>query len=139
MLARREHRGPLRIQKALYPEGDEVCQILLLHPPAGIAGGDQLDLSVEVGSGAHAQLTTPGAGKWYRSAGAPATQNIRLSVADEARLEWLPQEVIVFDSALAQSRTVLRLAPGARSLNVAVAGAMRHDVGCLVKTSMAGA
>ena len=42
------HRGPLRVQKALYPEGEAVCQAIVLHPPSGIAGGDQLAIEVTV-------------------------------------------------------------------------------------------
>jgi urease accessory protein len=116
VLAHRLHRGPLRVQKALYPEGDEVCQILMLHPPAGIAGGDRLRISVEVASGAHAQLTTPGAGKWYRSLGPLATQHIALNVEAGGLLEWLPQEAIVFDKANAEARTEITLAQGARAI-----------------------
>jgi hypothetical protein len=41
ILARREYPGPLRIQKALYPEGSELCHAIVLHPPAGICGGDK--------------------------------------------------------------------------------------------------
>lgn len=116
VLAQNLHKGPLRVQKALYPEGDGVCQILMLHPPAGIAGGDQLRIHVDVAEGAHAQLTTPGAGKWYKSAGPLATQNITLNVAAGGKLEWLPQEVIVFDQANARSSTTISLAEGARAI-----------------------
>ena len=31
VLSERRHRGPLRVQKALYPEGRDVCQTILLH------------------------------------------------------------------------------------------------------------
>ncbi|MDQ2963879.1 MAG: urease accessory protein UreD [Pseudomonadota bacterium] len=109
VLARRRHRGPLVVQKPLYPEGDAVCQNIVVHPPAGIVGGDRLTLDVTVDSGAHAQLTTPGAAKWYRSAGAPAQQRLTFAVGAHALLEWLPQESIVFDGAIAELQTRVAL------------------------------
>lgn len=114
VLARREHFGPLRVQKALYPEGAQTCHAIVLHPPSGIAGGDQLDIEVNMGSHSHALLTTPGAGKWYRSAGAEAAQTLRLHVGKNATLEWLPQETIVFDGALARMETEIHLDAEAR-------------------------
>lgn len=114
ILAQRRHRGPLRVQKALYPEGEAVCQAIVLHPPSGVAGGDRLHIAAEVGAGAHAQLTTPGAGKWYRSAGAEASQHLDFSVAPGAVLEWLPQESIVFSGAVARMDSRVRLAGDAR-------------------------
>ena len=75
-----EHRGPLRVQKALYPEGDTPCHAVLLHPPGGIAGGDALELNVEVQSGAQALITTPGAAKWYKANGRRASQHVRLDI-----------------------------------------------------------
>jgi len=110
------HQGPLRVQKALYPEGEAVCQTIVLHPPSGIAGGDQLRISATVGAAAHAQLTTPGAGKWYRSAGAEASQTLDFSVAENAALEWLPQETIVFDGARCRMDTRIALADRSRYL-----------------------
>lgn len=109
-LAGRSHSGPLLVQKPFYPEGPGVCQTLIIHPPAGIAGGDALEVSIRVGAGAHAQVTTPGAAKWYRSAGPLATLDQCLSVAPGGRLEWLPQETIFFDGAQARSRTRVDLA-----------------------------
>jgi len=110
VLSDNRHQGPLRVQKALYPEGEGVCQAIVLHPPSGIAGGDHLRLRASVEAGAHAQLTTPGAGKWYRSGGGEASQTLELQVADGACLEWLPQESIVFDGARARMSTRVNLA-----------------------------
>lgn len=127
VLADLRHQGPLRVQKALYPEGPAVCQAIVLHPPSGIAGGDHLSIGAVLGQGAHAQLTTPGAGKWYRSAGATASQTIEFDVADGATLEWLPQETIVFDGALARMETLVRLGRDSRYLG--------WDILCLGRTA----
>lgn len=108
-LTRREHVGPLRVQKPLYPEGEAVCHAIVLHPPSGIVGGDELDIDVSVGPGAHALLTTPGAGKWYRSAGTWARQRLNFTVAAGGVLEWLPQETIVFDAARAAMTSRIEL------------------------------
>lgn len=114
VLRENRHRGPLRVQKALYPEGDAVCQAILLHPPSGIAGGDQLQISITAAAQSHAQITTPGAGKWYRSGGQNAAQYVNLKVEEGATLEWLPQETIVFDGARARMETRVSLAADSR-------------------------
>ena len=114
VLRENRHRGPLRVQKALHPEGDAVCQAIVLHPPSGIAGGDHLSIDITVDRGATAQITTPGAGKWYRSAGAEASQHITLKLDAGATLEWLPQETIIFDGARARMETRVSLAADSR-------------------------
>ncbi len=118
VLERSRHEGPLRIQKALFPEGPDICHAIVLHPPSGICGGDRLQIGVEVGAEAQALLTTPGAGKWYRSAGVLAEQGVTLKVSRGGTLEWLPQESIVFDAARARMRTTVELAEGARYIGV---------------------
>jgi len=109
----RRHQGPLRVQKHLYAEGPEVCQHIIVHPPGGIAGGDRLDIAASVGSDAWAQITSPGAAKWYRAAG-PAYQTLALNVAHGATLEWLPQETIIFSAAQAELSTTIELHGDAR-------------------------
>ena len=112
VLAKRGSDGPLVVQKPLYPQGEELCHAIVVHPPGGIAGGDEL--SLEVKAEGHALLTTPGAAKWYRSAGAWAKQTLQFDV--EGSLEWLPRETIVFDGALADLRCNIALKEGARYL-----------------------
>jgi urease accessory protein len=112
VLSQREHDGPLVVQKPLYPEGADVCHAIVVHPPGGIAGGDQLALRVDCAPQSHAVLTTPGAAKWYRSAGAWAQQSLDFNVA--GTLEWLPRETIVFDGARARLDCTVRLQGEAR-------------------------
>ena len=109
----RRHLGPLRVQKHLYAEGPQVCQHIIVHPPGGIAGGDRLAISARVEADAWAQLTSPGAAKWYRAVG-PAYQTLDLKVAAGATLEWLPQETIVFSAAQAELSTRIDLEGDAR-------------------------
>jgi urease accessory protein len=115
-VGRDEHHGPLRVLKALYPEGAAICQHVLVHPPGGIVGGDVLDIDVQLEHGAHALLTTPGATRFYRSAGAPAQQQARLQLAGGARLEWLPLEAIAYPGCLARNGVEFSLQPGAEMI-----------------------
>ncbi len=94
-LVERRHSGPLLVQSPFYPEGG-VCHTYVLHPPGGVAGGDQLSIKTHVGDNSHALLTTPAAGKFYRCAQGVAAQSVELVVERGAALEWLPQENIFF-------------------------------------------
>lgn len=113
VLAARRHRGPLAVQRPFYPEGAP-CHVYLLHPPGGIVGGDQLCIDAHVGPDAHALLTTPASGKFYRSRDRLATQHNRLTLAAGATLEWLPQDTILFDGCRAQTSTRVEMETGAR-------------------------
>ena len=126
-LVHRDHQGPLVVQKTLHPEGPTVCQAVIVHPPGGIAGGDAIDLGVELGNNAHAQLITPGAAKWYRSGGCFARQSFAATLASGAVLEWLPHEAILFDGAQARILTRLQLTGSAI--------AFAWDIVCLGRTA----
>lgn len=113
-MTERSHFGPLRVQKPLYPEQAAVCHAVIVHPPGGIVGGDRLDIRVHAGDRAHALLTTPGAGKWYRSNGHASHQHVHLTATADAALEWLPQETIFFNDADVRMEHRVDLGAGAR-------------------------
>ena len=112
-VARHQHTGPLRILQSLYPEGDSVCHNVLVHPPGGLVGGDTLDMQVQVHTGSHGLVTTPGATRFYRSEGPEALQSVHLRIADDARLEWLPLETIAYSGCRGENRLLVDLAPSA--------------------------
>jgi len=110
------HDGPLRVLASLYPESPSICHNVLLHPPGGIVGGDELHIAVTLAEGAHALLTTPGATRFYRSAGASATQSLAARVAGDARLEWLPLESIAHSGCIAENRMRFELVANAEMI-----------------------
>jgi urease accessory protein len=84
---------------------DDVATVVsMLNPTGGVLGGDRLTVDVDVGSGAHACLTTPSATRVYRAAAGPAEQTVRLTLGAGASLEWVPDHTIPFaGAALRQS------------------------------------
>lgn len=115
-VAHDRHEGPLRVLQPLYPEGEAICQHVLVHPPGGVVGGDRLEVDVDVQAGAHALITTPGATRLYRSEGAAAEQHVSLRVARGARLEWLPLETIAYSGCIARSLVTMALEDGAECI-----------------------
>ncbi len=109
-LSKRYHLGPIRVQKALWPEPcGNICHVIIVHPPAGVAGGDEIDIDVHCHAQSHALITTPGAGKLYKSDGRVAKTRTHLQVEKDAFLEWLPQELMLYDQAIAETETFIEL------------------------------
>ncbi|MDP6968075.1 MAG: urease accessory protein UreD [Gammaproteobacteria bacterium] len=104
-------RGPLAVQRAFFPEGN-LNHTYLLHPPGGVVGGDQLDINIQVHPQGQVLLTTPGATKFYRSAGPQARLQQNLHIASGATLEWMPLENIFFPGTNTAIKTDVHLAEG---------------------------
>jgi urease accessory protein len=127
-LARRKHVGPLLVQRAFHPEGAlpgqvEPCHLYIIHPPGGVASGDELELDVAVARGAHALLTTPAAGKFYRCGAAGLARVTQTFKSAGGTLEWLPQENIYYPDAVVELRTLVQLSAAARFIG--------WELGCL--------
>jgi urease accessory protein len=80
-----------------------------------VLAGDRLALSVEVSSGARAQITSTGATRIYRSKSdmPAALQQTEFSVAEDALLEFLPDALIPFAGSRYRQETRIELASGA--------------------------
>lgn len=111
-----EHKGPLYVQKPFYPEGRNLAHLYLLHPPGGMVSGDTLTISADVGEQASALITTPGAGRVYKARADKSLQHqiLRFDLADNASLEWLPLEGIIYPGAQTQLDTQVHLTGNAR-------------------------
>lgn len=119
------HYGPLRVQRPFYPEGREgCCHVYILHPPGGIASGDELNIDVNVEQNTQVLLTTPAANKLYRadSNGVAWSQHTHLKVANNASLEWLPQETLAFDGSRGEQTIIIDLEDNAKCLGWEILG-----------------
>ncbi len=89
--------GGLRLR---FPKSADMCEAVIVNTSGGVVGGDSAGLSFEAGAGAHVLLTTQSAEKIYRSDGAQARIDVSLTLHENATLDWLPQETILFDQAI---------------------------------------
>ncbi|TCM85734.1 urease accessory protein UreD [Rhodovulum steppense] len=106
--------------KALFPRPrDGALDAILVNTAGGITGGDRFEADLQAQPGSHLRVTTQAAERAYRAQpGERGRVTNRLNVAAGARLDWLPQETILFDGAALDRRLVADLAPGARLLLV---------------------
>ncbi len=81
-----------------FPKATE-CEGVLINTGGGIAGGDRMSVEATLRPEAAAVLTTQAAEKVYRSDGADAEVAIALNLEASSRLDWLPQEQILFSGA----------------------------------------
>ena len=90
----------------------------MINTAGGLTGGDCMSAEVALGDNCRAVVTTQACEKIYRSAGGSAELMTRLTVDEGARLDWLPQETILFDGARLSRQLDVELAPNAELLLV---------------------
>ncbi|MFN3461260.1 MAG: urease accessory protein UreD [Oceanibaculum sp.] len=98
--------GRTRLDR-LYQEGSAKARLpktpgtaleaILINTGGGMTGGDRLHVGVTAGAGAHLVATSQAAEKIYRSPRGEALMETRLEVGAGGRLDWLPQETILFE------------------------------------------
>lgn len=105
--------------KAFFPSVKPHLEAVILNSAGGITGGDRFTFEAHAGTGSHLVLTTQAAERAYRALPDEKGQmSTRLSVANSARLDWLPQELILFDGCALDRRLDVELDKEARFLMV---------------------
>jgi urease accessory protein len=89
------------------------CEGVLINTGGGLAGGDRMRVDATTGPGARAVLTSQAAEKVYRSDGDDTDLAIRLALGPGSRLDWLPQEQILFDRSRVRRSLAVEMAPDA--------------------------
>jgi len=114
ILAESEQQLPLRIVRAF--QLDDGGSLVHLHNlSGGVLGGDHLDLTVEVGPGAVAQVTSTGATRIYRSRknAEAAQQRCQIKVEGDGLIEYLPDRLIPFAGSHYRQETHIELGANA--------------------------
>lgn len=93
-------------------------EIVFLNTAGGLTGGDRMRFEADLGAGAAATATTQTAERIYASTGETARVDVRMSVGPGGRLDWLPQETILFERARLTRRTEVALTGDATCLSV---------------------
>jgi urease accessory protein len=113
--ARVYETGGLRLR---FPRSATACEAVLINTGGGMAGGDRAKVALTLKAGAEVLFTTQSAEKIYRSDDDTSEVEARVLVGPGARLEWLPQETILFQGARFSRRLEVDLAAGASLLLV---------------------
>ena len=92
-----------------------VPEAVFLNTSGGLTGGDSLDLRLEVGPGCRVLATTQTAERAYQAQG-PARVSVTAQVGAGGRLDWLPQETLLYQHSHLLRRTEIDLAPDAGCL-----------------------
>lgn len=86
-------------------------EAVIINTGGGLAGGDHVRLSADLGEGASATVTMPAAERVYAALnGATTVLDVCLMLGEHAALHWLPQETILFDRARLQRSMTAEIA-----------------------------
>ncbi len=104
--------------KALFPRGSDRLEAIMINSSGGLTGGDRIAVRATAGPGTHLSLTTQAAERAYRAKDGWARVDTRLEVQENARLFWLPQEMILYRGSALQRKLRIDLAAQAQLLMV---------------------
>ena len=119
--------APYKLQRATHDLNGR-CQLPLLHTAGGLVGGDQLTLNVSAEPNSLSMITSVAAQKVYGSVGRfqaqPegqwAAQSCEFNLSPNSDLEWLPQELVLYEGGLYEQQLKVNLSTDASFLGTDV-------------------
>ncbi len=124
--------------KARFPRTSDWAEAIVVNSSGGVACGDRLDVSVEVAAGSSGVLTAQAAERFYRATDGSVAARVRgaVTLAAGARLDWLPQESILFDAAALDRALDVDMAEDAAFLGIEAVLFGRAAMGETVRRGM---
>ncbi len=122
--------------KARFPRPTHWLEAITLNTSGGVAGGDRIATTIDLQPGAQATIATQAAERFYRAlpTDAPAKLRTRITVAEGAACEYLPQESILFDQSALDRQLDIDLADNAWFLGLETLVFGRTAMGETVET-----
>ncbi|SMY05892.1 urease accessory protein UreD [Flavimaricola marinus] len=105
--------------KALFPRVPPRAPLeaVFLNTSGGLTGGDKMRIAAEAREGAHLTVSSQAAERVYRAPPGPdAEVDVTLKIGAGSRIDWLPQETIIFDGGAVSRRMTIDIADGAKAL-----------------------
>ncbi|MBY5416678.1 urease accessory protein UreD [Rhizobium johnstonii] len=144
-LAAKLFDGRTRIRE-LYQEGaakirlpdtfDASMEAVIINTAGGLTGGDRMSWSVVAGAGTRIDVTTQACEKIYKASAGTAEVSTSIEVGAGARVDWLPQETILFDRASLSRRLDVDLDENAEFLAVEAVLLGRKAMGEMMETGL---
>jgi urease accessory protein len=144
-LAAKLFDGRTRIRE-LYQEGaakirlpdtfDASMEAVIINTSGGLTGGDRMSWSVVAGAGTRVDVTTQACEKIYKASAGTAEVSTSIEVGAGARVDWLPQETILFDRASLSRRLDVDLDENAEFLAVEAVLLGRKAMGEMMETGL---
>lgn len=126
-LATLDQRGSA---KAMLPRVlGAVPEVVFLNTSGGLTGGDRLSYHLDVPAKTEVTGTTQTAERGYASLGPAASVKVTATVGAGGRLNWLPQETLIYEDSHVSRETKIELYAGATCLLVETIVLGRHAMG----------
>jgi urease accessory protein len=115
---------------------DASMEAVIINAAGGLTGGDRMDWRVVAGASTRIDVTTQACEKIYKASAGVAEVTTRITVGADGRVDWLPQETILFDRAALSRKLDVDLDETAEFLAVEAVLLGRKAMGEAVETGL---